>query len=914
MESNIDPAIESQGGIFTKFSLNSDFIQGENNYINIEGDEEGHNGAGSGLKEHDGHGETNVTTAAVVAAAAAAAAAANMSSMIHFNGMDDNGSTHLRARDNSHGNDALVQRQGSTDNGNDQQLSFLHSALEIENQARQHSDSYQQREAQHPSHQHHHLALRRDSEPKPKQVLIQDTDSNMSIVVVDPSAQEGGSRLGRPRKHQVNASPSSEQSSSKNYEESMVSRFRVDSKPITGPGSRGGRKIKPKPSVEKNGYKQPVFAKQGGKLILAKRPESHQQLPPIVPKVKLAIKDVKSSNKDKADGIETSPIVLEDVDSLKAKGRSTASDKKLLQSQIVPRKQLLPIAAKPESHKDSKALSEKILLLKTIPKAKEKSSSKLKSRTKKKRDIPGPITGVSYDIYDPEMLKDDEGLSHEQFIALGYEVKPSDYAKDIITILSFINKFKKFFKFANLGPQDIEEGLNLPPSLPYSLSNVNQKTVESPTSNSKDEISYSMNQLFFKLLYLVLNKKKAVNASNVSKILAELKENCLMFGLPSEWRDDEGVFTEVMVDDSLKDDENEEPLDPEHPEALDTMQYHFGLTKPLEFTPLDEENFETDGLMALQPLDRLILLRSLVQWCTSYSDSIRSEISKQLARQDSSGDKETYYIPRYIKQGEKGIEDANANLKLHPRKKIKKTNDDENTLDPYTDASANPLDHHMSFRIMDFYAGDGGLSGRYFLCRSCDPETGGLASLDDMKKVINSQASVTDMLGLPQPSRFKLYVQDVTSMIKSVTNEVNVRDQTQTVDPWYEVASNVSELRQFINFLESKLATADSKLVETKRLKDMVYYLTNIVPVLEKFETIYNEYKGIAGGRQSRKRGQVTDLKENDLKMKKMIKLSEDPDGDFLYADGEFDEDDFDDDDDVMISEPDDADDDDYQD
>lgn len=110
-----------------------------------------------------------------------------------------------------------------------------------------------------------------------------------------------------------------------------------------------------------------------------------------------------------------------------------------------------------------------------------------------------------------------------------------------------------------------------------------------------------------------------------------------------------------------------------------------------------------------------------------------------------------------------------------------------------------------------------------------------------------------------------------------------------------------------------KLAAADSKLVEAKRLKDMVYYLTNIVPVLEKFETIYNEYKGIAGGRQSRKRGQVTDLKENDLKMKKMIKLSEDPDGDFLYADGEFDDDDFDDDDDVMISEPDDADDDDYE-
>jgi hypothetical protein len=890
MDSNIDPAIESQAGIFTKFSLSSEFNNGTNDAF-INQTQANYN---YDIEHQNTNEEVQTTEVQAAAAAAAAQAAANLSNIINFNQMD-----HERASStpsDQHRQQEVQQHRQS----NHEQLHFLQNALAMDNQA----SSEHGRSLHSPSN--------------PKQVLVQDPSSQMSIVVVNPGSSDGGSRLGRPRKHSVKLPPNFEDSSSKNYEESLVSRFRVDSKPVSGPGSRGGRKPKSKPKILSNTGKplsqQPIFAKNGNTLKLLSQKDAQAGEP-----LKVAI--AKKIDPNVAEVQPDTTIILEDVHTLKAKGRSTVSDEKILQAQASTRLGLVPLAAKPANfhgQQQQQQHQQEQQQQQQQQQQQHSSSTTLTSappapqrkRTRKKRDIPGPITGAFNDSYDPEILKPRDQKELD-FVALGYFVKPAPYARDIITVLSFFNKFKKYFKdLQNLSPQDIEEGLKLPSCAPYKLDNVIQSATEPSFDSSNSDVSETMNQLFFQLLGLLLNKKKAITPSSMPKALDEFKSQVLNFGLPIEWRNDSGVYADPLIDDSLKNNEDEEPVDPTHPEFFDTTQYHFDTSRPLDHTPLDNADFESRGLNSLEPTDRLVLLRSLVHWCTSYSDSIRNEITKQLAKQDSSGDKETYYISRFIKEGEAGVEQANISLKLHPRKKVKK-NEDETTLDPYTDATANPLDHHMSFRIMDFYAGDAGVNGRFFLCRSSDPDTGGLSTMAHMKQVLESQTSVTDMLSLVQPSRFKLYVQDVTTMLKSLGSEIVLGDQSETLDPWYEVASNSEELREFTDFLQDRLV-----VVKNPQIQNLLDYLTNATPMLTKFETIFKEYNGVVTSRQSRKREQVTDLKENDRRARKMIKQAEQPTDDFLNDGSEMDEpeDGEDDDFDMDVAEPDDEDDDDYKD
>lgn len=844
MDSNIDPAIESQAGIFTKFELNSDYNNNTDTDAFIS---QSQGNFQYNISEHNQSQSTEVANQAV-AAAATAQAAANLSNIIHFTPLDH-------------------ERQNSSHREHNQdQLSFLHSALQME--------------ARHPNRGNVQEQHAQESTTQPKQVLIQDPSSQMSIVVVDPSSVDGASRLGRPRKHQVKIPGNFQDSSSKNLEESLLSRFRVDAKPISGPGSRGGRKNKPKPVT-----KQPVFAKNGNSLTMV-MPADH-------PKNEYEANNLVES-------VENTTIILEDINSLKAKGRSTLSDEKVLQSQSSSGKvgsvPLVPLAVKPPHHKDTSISS-------TAP------PKPLRRRTKKRRDIPGPITGAFYDLYDTDVV-----MAHEQeelnLVALGYGIKPSPYAKDIIAILSFYNKFKKFFKnVPNLGPQDLEEGLKLPQPEPYKVSNASQLTPILPYDSAYQNVSELVNQFFFQLLYLLMNKKRPVTQANLAKTLDEFKAQVLVYGLPAEWRDDSGVVAAPLVDASLLDPEDTTPIDPTHSEMFDTTQYQFGTCRPLEHTPLDNADFEELGLKSLQPLERLLLLRSIVQWCTSYSDSIRGDITKQLSKQDSSGDKETYYISRFIKEGEKGVEHANVSLKLHPRKKVRKA-EGNILLDPYTDATANPLDHHMSLRIMDFYAGDLGVNGRFFLCRSCDEDTGGLSSLTQMKSVLESPDSITDMLSLVQPSRFKLYVHDVSTMLESVSSDGGLSDQSQSLDPWYEVASNVEELRAFTYYLQDKLA-----VVKTPEFENLVNYLVQVTPMLEKFESIQRDYRGLTT-RQPRKREQVLDIKEAASKVRIVSKEPSQPADEFLNEGTDTEEggEEVDEDFDAEGAEPEDDDDDDYRD
>ena len=71
-----------------------------------------------------------------------------------------------------------------------------------------------------------------DNESKPSEV---------KLVSYDPDSKPP--RLGRPRRNITNTLAPPESSSSKNYNEAVMSKFRLDSQPIEGPGSRGEKEV-----------------------------------------------------------------------------------------------------------------------------------------------------------------------------------------------------------------------------------------------------------------------------------------------------------------------------------------------------------------------------------------------------------------------------------------------------------------------------------------------------------------------------------------------------------------------------------------------------------------------------------------------------------------------------------------------
>ncbi|CAM9021175.1 unnamed protein product [Wickerhamomyces anomalus] len=811
IDPNIDPSMESQSGLFSKFSINNDFHSHQDDTEQVHEADDFIN-----QQYIDDNGVSSSNSANAVAVAAAA----NLSNIINFNhlqGLHDRSNTsspppsttNARSQDNlitspsqsnEHGNSSQIMKMGQQ-----HYIPKSSNIITIFSNTNPPSSS-----SSSPSSA---ATTIYSKDKQPKQRIIHDSESQVSIVVVNPASNEGTRRLGRPRKNIPKQTNSPANSSTQNLDKSLLSRFRFDSLPVIGPGSRGGRK-------KKNG-------------IITK---------PVVDEVKN--QTPKSQPK----------IILEDYYSLKAKGRSTAKD---------TNNAFTKLGLAPQTNKPQPVI-------------------------KKRKDTPGAIVGAYYDIYEPELVDRNHNDQDMNLIALGYEVTPAPYAKDIMTILEFTNKFKSIFsEFHNLGPQDFEEGLKLRPSTAYPLDNAKQSTKEKLYDDGDEgDVSQLMNNLLYQLLTLVLNRKRPIDQNGLTRALEDLNKLVLSFGLPSEWRDDSQIFNNPKP--TIVQEQEDEPVDPENTEILDSTHYQFDTTKPLAHTPLDNENFEIDGLIALEPKDRLIFLRSLVQWCLSNSDIIKQELASQLSRQESSGEKETYYISRFIKDGSKGIETALQEKSVIKKKKQKIEGKESRTPEPKepssetlnTNPTVNPLDHHMSFRLLDFYAGDGGINGRFYLCRSANSKTGGLASYQEITSILEDSKSIHDLLTNEQPSRFKLYVQDVTTMLSEVYKLE--RSDEELLDPWYEIAGNTEELNDFLQYLSEKLKTNRSK-----QLNNLYNYLNALLPILVKYETLQKDYRPT---RSSRKREQVTNYRENDKKLKQMLAEEGDED-EFLNNDSEDEED-----------------------
>lgn len=610
-------------------------------------------------------------------------------------------------------------------------------------------------------------------------------------------------RLGRPRNHVLKNLKINPEDSTHNASNSKYMLYRLDDQPVEGPGSRGGkgsvRKQKGKITSEafrkRKRQSQLVF---GGKGVGLLAPEDKKM--------------------DKEDVPET-----------------VHSDKDLEIVQSAPETETVTeVETVPEPVETTAAPKE-------IKKTKRKMSSLqstsrttvLNGRHKVTRQFPGPLVPLFYDIYDENYMDSNPNTEAKaEKLALGFPVKKVNHGIDVIYILCFCCKFYDLLGIGKIGPQDIEQGLGLEADL------------------EESKVSPLMDTLFARLLTLVLNRKPEVNPRFPGKAVSELKALSRTLGLPREWKDNNEAYSKVSLDK-----DQAIPVDPAKPDILLEEGYTFHASYIYENPFNDKQGFEKLGISGIQnPHDRLILLRTLVDWSLTSSNDIKAFIADILLKQDIPGDKETYYGSRAVLKGFKHTHD----LTKETNTKIQKKNysEDNEILQRYIEPVADPLQHPLRLRVDEQVVGDLGFHiGRFYLCRTAEPEDGGLSSVKRMEQIRENPVQIKSSNG----ARFKLYVQDTYKLlVEGLTNEgvefdedgnevlVDTNPDELPDGHFYEVALNASQLELFVTHLSQRLGLIldeDTTIISPtsaiyKPTVALYEYLWGLLPLLREQETL----------------------------------------------------------------------------
>ncbi|KAI5950523.1 hypothetical protein CANMA_005183 [Candida margitis] len=613
----------------------------------------------------------------------------------------------------------------------------------------------------------------------------------MKLVQYNPDGKQ--LRLGRPRKHILKPPSPLATSSSKNYNESVMSKFRLDMQPVEGPGSRGGKNLR---------------KETRGKITSDAIKKRQQSV--------LNFSVIKSASPNK-DSVPEQGRVEADESNNKGSVKLMVNVPKQTGtfSSLSEMKRLAP-SKKPVINPNRNAIV--------------KRNSKV---------LPSPLIPISY---EEELMDHHDSSRLDDFyeLALGYPIRKAPYATDIVYLIAFLSKFREILPVKNLGPKSFETGLSLPvPKEQFEGSEYTSKEEALREQEEQDDthVSVEMEELFKKLLTLVLNRKKEVTST--TSAISELKPQSAKLGLPKEWK----MFSPVESDVY----EAGEPVDAAKPDILITefpKEADFVTT----FNPFYTSEFESKGLGGLEnPLDRLLILKTLAQWSLSTSDIIKNYVSQNVQNQELPGEKHTYYASRALLYGFANCQQAKTRAESRLAK-MKSTEEDLKYVDP----SSDPTLHSMNLRLVDQVVGDLGFYvGRFYLCRMADGDNGGLSSVKKMNTVFKGQ----DVgLGAVLPSDFKLYVQNTNSILvgaletegvefdedgNEVENSTNrIFDDSEA---WYEVASNAAELKSFIEFLNTQLQDTERFRPSWDLQHSIVHlrdYLSNLYPLIKNQENL----------------------------------------------------------------------------
>lgn len=453
-------------------------------------------------------------------------------------------------------------------------------------------------------------------------------------------------------------------------------------------------------------------------------------------------------------------------------------------------------------------------------------------------------------------------LNSHDFVNKIPNSKPIPYAKHIIKIMTFINKFHLFLPadLLDLSFQDFEVGLGL--ITDFSTENFDQF-----------KLSQKMNLILLSLLKLILSKET-----------------------------DENFVVRQTFDSFIK---VKKPF--EKPLQIFKRDIGYSFGEPREWStyeedPLQTKNLNIVGLDALPSIDRCIFLSSFVSWCLSNSNPIRSHITKlsHLLNSNASFNLDTYYVSRYLINGNKRTKEDFLNICKHTsmrivkrRKRSKLSNsnkgkDDLNLqydtylsiqknlkncknqfekdkinltknykkwlkvfeLEPSLFFNSNPLSDPFNnnndifkLRNNEFFisripnVGDFYLPRlhTYFTTTTNNNDSNqlstykGLLELDNLfDSVSNDEMTLSEIHNKIKKNNwkislnFKLFFKDGNSSLKYTLNEKdNLDDGYKYKNTWYEISSNCDELTNFLDYLKESLLPAYEEELNKKKIDEL---------------------------------------------------------------------------------------------
>ncbi|KOG99830.1 Ioc3p [Saccharomyces eubayanus] len=505
-------------------------------------------------------------------------------------------------------------------------------------------------------------------------------------------------------------------------------------------------------------------------------------------------------------------------------------------------------------------------------------------------------------------------------------MKPVPYAGDIIKLMAFINKFSSFFDhdLQNLSFQDFEVGLDLYPGDPKGNA---AGIVRSPDDTSlllypdfmaiKDIVHCQdkMNFLFLTLLDLTFaenldskNAKKKgplttwdkLNSSSkkvFSSSLYRLRLVAHEWGYPREWRQHLPSDQDISKPRTalFEQDEQTPVVDPRRPEILTPNIYTWNKNEPLplESDPLQNREMDKNGILALKPIDRIIMLRALADWCASHSPAAHNEIYKLThGKKDPVFGIQTQQVPRYsiegidntlnnfkrlcsliqsryeirskkkhfVKQLKEGKK-PDLSRKLEVLKEIK--TEMKNTAKPEKDEVlfslydkwaqlfegelpdqplGNPFAERLyKLRLQEFFLGRIPHIGDFYIPRlhsygeSLEMSTfTDLRSLQELlSKFKNNEYNAFTLFendGQSMSAQFKLFYHDTPSLAHDVAQGKNTLGKVY----WYEMCHDSATLLEFLEFLDCKIAKPKDEKKEEKDGEKESAVVTEAPPVEQK--------------------------------------------------------------------------------
>ncbi|CEP64711.1 WHIM1 domain-containing protein LALA0_S13e01310g [Lachancea lanzarotensis] len=281
----------------------------------------------------------------------------------------------------------------------------------------------------------------------------------------------------------------------------------------------------------------------------------------------------------------------------------------------------------------------------------------VRERARKLQSIGNPETLLAEKNWSPNVPLQSADFKNQFSIVSRFRspnLKNLVYAKDVLPVLTFVNKFNTFLpqELWSLSFQDFELGLDLYPDndkdLPRKLYQDYMSIKELVRCQDK------MNLLFLSLLKLALNNTTPTTMDSVrehkayAKFVGLLRVNAWSWGYPSQWKVEVGTLNTKVFDT-----DETEPADPKEPEILVPNIIAWPQQYAIENDPLLNQDLEKRGILALAPKDRAILLKSLVQWVLAQSDKIHQEIYRlsHLKRDEPYG-VPTYHVSSLLADGE----------------------------------------------------------------------------------------------------------------------------------------------------------------------------------------------------------------------------------------------------------------------